>query len=84
VALTLAVNDASGLSLTSPTDRFLLWSVTDEDWVEIPGLRFGENDIAEPGRFVGPSGDVRVRVEALPSTSGYSSYERVDVTLEVR
>lgn len=84
VALTLAVNDASGLGVTSPSDRFLLWSVAEEDWVEIPDIRFGENDIAEPGRFVGPSGDVRVRVESLPSSSGYSSYERVDVTLEVR
>ncbi len=81
--LTLTINDASGQTGT-PNDRFLLWSVADEDWVELPGVSFGENEISDPGRFVGPSGEVRVRVDSLPSSSGYSSYERVDVTLEVR
>jgi hypothetical protein len=58
-----------------------LWDFSEAQWSLQRGLIWGENALPDPARFVGPGGEILVRVEN-PSTPPMS-IENVDFTLVV-
>ena len=59
-----------------------LWEFTRDDWVLLPDLAWGDTVIADPERFVGANGEIRLRLEQ-PINGAYLPIERADFTLEV-
>jgi hypothetical protein len=64
-----------------PDLRVELWDFSEYRWSQQVGLVWGENPIPDPARFVGPGGEILVRVE----NTGFSqvSIENLDFTLVV-
>jgi len=67
---------------TGPTGLFIyLWDFAENAWVEQPNVGWGDTSVAAPRTFVGPAGEIHVRVSnpnALQLT-----IERLDFTLSV-
>ena len=45
-----------------PGSLISLWDFAGANWASIPGLDWGENAIPNPARYVGPDGELRLRV----------------------
>jgi hypothetical protein len=72
-----------GYGLSGPADVFVdLWDFTEHTWARQAPLFWGDNDVSAPTRFVGPAGELQVRV-ALPSHVSQVSIEALDFTLVV-
>ncbi len=61
---------------------FSLWDYIEEDWVEIPAMRWGVNPIVDPARFVAPGGVIRLKIEN--TSSNYFTIDMSDFTLSVQ
>ncbi len=59
-----------------------LWEFARDDWVSLPDLAWGDTVIADPERFIGTNGEIRLRLEQ-PINGAYLPIERADFTLEV-
>lgn len=59
-----------------------LWDVAAADWVTIPDLKWGDNSIPDPSRYVAPGGDIRLRLRSM-NPSGVD-IELSDFSLVVR
>jgi hypothetical protein len=59
-----------------------LWDFTEHTWVPQLPVSWGDNDVRAPARFVGPGGEIQVRVR-LSSTSSQVNLEALDFTLVV-
>lgn len=59
-----------------------LWDYTQSSWVAIPDLQWGDTPIQNPERFVGPGGEIQLRVENQ-GTGSSVSVEASDFTLAV-
>jgi hypothetical protein len=71
---------SNGLSGPATTVRVQLYDVTEDTWVEQPGVVWGDTPMAAPTRFVGPHNNVLVRIK---NTSGMSlNIAQADFTLE--
>lgn len=60
--------------------RCLLWDFVDSQWHQLDNLAQGNNEIPNPGRYVGPNGEVLLKVE---STSNPEQISASHVTLVV-
>ena len=58
-----------------------LWDFTAAAWLEQPKLSWGDNGITPPARFVGPQGEILVRVTNVGGAS--ENIQQVDFTLDV-
>jgi hypothetical protein len=58
-----------------------LWDFAESAWSQQKNLIWGDNPIAEPDRFVGPGGEIQVRIEYAGTTQ--ANIERLDFTLVV-
>jgi hypothetical protein len=56
-----------------------LWDLTVGDWVPVASPQWGDTKIEQAGRFVGPAGDIQVRVRNQTPTVW--NVERIDFTL---
>jgi hypothetical protein len=56
-----------------------LWDFVEGAWLPVADLRWGDMAIPEPQRFVGPGGEIQVRVEN--NGAPQVSVERLDFTL---
>ncbi|MBI4771279.1 MAG: hypothetical protein HY784_12940 [Chloroflexi bacterium] len=73
----------SSYGVTGPAGVLIdLWDFTENTWVSQPALMWGDNEIEAPARFVGPGGEIQVRV-ALPGASSQLNLETLDFTLVV-
>lgn len=60
-----------------------LWDYTRSDWAPIADVAWGDTAIPEPGRFVGPGGEIRLKIEN-PSGNQTVNIEASDFTLKLR
>jgi hypothetical protein len=68
--------------VTGPTGLLVyLWDFAESAWVEQPAVEWGDTRIPAAGRFVGPAGEIHVRVSN--SNALQLSIERLDFTLAV-
>ncbi len=65
-----------------PDLRVDLWDYSEQRWSAQASVRWGDNSIADPERFVGPGGEIQVRVENLGALQ--VNVENLDFTLVVR
>ncbi|MCC6190471.1 MAG: hypothetical protein IT318_15695 [Anaerolineales bacterium] len=56
-----------------------LWDFSENNWVDVPAPVWGDNEISRPARFVGPGGEIQVRVANTGALQ--VSVERLDFTL---
>jgi hypothetical protein len=56
-----------------------LWDYSENLWVELAGLQWGDTPVPQPARFVGPGGEIQVRIRN--TTQLQVSIERLDFTL---
>jgi hypothetical protein len=56
-----------------------LFDFTDGDWVPMPNLTWGNTDVPQPERFVGPGGQIQARIQNTGQMQ--VSVERLDFTL---
>lgn len=59
------------------------WDFTAGKWVELPDAQWGDTGVPDPERYVGPGGEIRLRVDAS-QTQTPVLVERSDVTLVVK
>ena len=59
-----------------------LWDFDQAAWSLLSGVTWGDTTISNPEHFVGPDGEIRLRLEQAGS-SAYVPIERADFTLEV-
>ncbi|HTP02673.1 MAG TPA: hypothetical protein VMJ64_14955 [Anaerolineales bacterium] len=80
--LDLDVNAGALPSQVSNQVAAWLWDYEDGQWFKVDNLTWGGlNDIPAPSRYVGPGGEVRLRIE--PLANSYLSVSRSTVSLEV-
>lgn len=58
-----------------------LWDFETGQWVKVENLQWGENQIPEPLRYLGPGGEVRLRMQT--PTNDYVEVARTTITLLV-
>lgn len=58
------------------------WDFETGQWVKVENLQWGENQIPEPLRYLGPGGEVRLRIQT--STNDYVEIARTAVTMLVK
>ena len=56
-----------------------IWDFTENVWVPLTNLRWGDTKLPQPARFVGPSGEIQARI--ANNTQVQVSVERLDFTL---
>ena len=61
--------------------RVDLWDFTRDTWAEQGPVVWGDNEIEDPGDYVGPAGEIRVRFSY--EGTNRNEIERADFTLEV-
>jgi len=64
-------------SNVTPSEVFVsLWDFEQDTWIQMDGLLWGENDIPEPGSYVGKNGEIRLKVDGNQSSyiEMYSSH----------
>lgn len=66
---------ASGLNI-------YLWDFTEGVWVLHSGLNWGDISIPAPARFIGPRGEIQIKV-GVPASASQISIEAMDFTLTV-
>ncbi len=72
------LDESSGL--TGPAGvRVDVWNYEESDWDEIVNIAWGDTDLATPVRYVGPGGELQLRLTGLPG--GYASVARIDATV---
>jgi hypothetical protein len=76
-ALTLHLT-SYGLNGTASVD-IAVWDFAEEVWAELPPVAWGDTDLSQPERFVGPGGQIQVRIQN--SGQLQVSVERLDFTL---
>jgi hypothetical protein len=59
-----------------------LWDFSTGDWDQIEAVEWGTNDIPSPESFVGPGGEIRLRLNNT-SSFGPEQLERADFTLTI-
>jgi hypothetical protein len=62
--------------------NFFLWNFLDETWTNLPGVQWGNTAVPDPERFVGPGGQIRLRLEDGDPTRD-THIQAVDFTLAV-
>jgi hypothetical protein len=67
-----------GLSGTATVD-IAVWDFAEGVWVEMPPVLWGDTDIPQPERFVGPGGQIQARIQNNGQLQ--VSVERLDFTL---
>jgi len=88
-AFPVAYNSVQQLSLyldaqgsASPSQVIAsLWDFGNGQWEKVDNLAWGSNDIAEPGRYVGAGGEVRLQIEG--SSNSYLGLGASTITLVV-
>jgi hypothetical protein len=64
-------------SSATPSEVFVsLWNFEQNAWTQMNGLFWGENEIPEPGSYVGKDGEIRLKVDGNQSSyiEMYSSH----------
>ena len=69
-------------SVGPPSLLIYSWDFTEGVWVLHDALAWGDNALPAPSRFVGPGGEIQVRVN-LPQSAAQVSIESLDFTLVV-
>jgi len=59
-----------------------LYDFESSEWTEIPAVAWGDTEIPEPARFVGPGAEIRLQLDDN-APNQYVSLEKADFTLEV-
>lgn len=59
-----------------------IWDFQAEEWVLLPIVAWGDNDIFDPSRYVSPTGEIRLEI-SNPSEFSVVSLESMDFTLTV-
>ncbi|MCC7358669.1 MAG: hypothetical protein IT317_04300 [Anaerolineales bacterium] len=84
-AVALSQIDAVTLHLTSyglsgaATVEVWIWDFSENVWVPLPNLQWGDTRLPSPARFVGPSGEIQARI--ANNNQMQVSVERLDFTL---
>jgi hypothetical protein len=60
--------------------RFLLYDFAGNSWREFQGLAWGVNELDQPGRYVGETGEVRVEIRT-PTGLGSFTLESIEISL---
>lgn len=79
--LNLNINTGSNSNLTPDKVAASLWDLNTSQWVKIDDLQWGSNVIAEPTHYVGPGGEIQLKINVL--TNDYVEISPSDFTLVV-
>lgn len=60
-----------------------LWDFASEQWEVQPDIQWGDNPISRAERYVGPDGEIRLKLENNSSTFSPVMIESADFTLEI-
>ena len=59
-----------------------LWDFEQQAWITIPDTSWGDHEVTDPGRYVGPGGEIRMRLQNDQNPSGIQ-IEAADFTMTV-
>jgi hypothetical protein len=68
-------------STTAPQFEAYLWDFHSQDWEQIGELKWGDNDIPNPARFIGSGGRIQLKID--PGRAGNAPIRAADFTLVV-
>jgi hypothetical protein len=77
--MTLNLNVGSGASITDVS--VYIFDITSGEFVRLKGLRRGNNNIPDPWRYVGPGGDILIKIDT--ATNNYVEINPSTITLVV-
>ena len=72
------LDEASGLNGLANV-RVDIWNYTRSDWDEVKDIAWGDTIMPNPADYVGPGGEVQLRLSGQPG--GYASVSRIDATV---
>jgi hypothetical protein len=61
---------------------FAVWNYRTNNWTSLPVVQDGDNALPDPAEHVGPSGDIRLKIDV--SSNGPIQLDRADFTLTVQ
>jgi hypothetical protein len=68
-------------SSTAPQFEAYLWDFQSQDWEQIGELKWGDNDIPNPARFIGTGSRIQLKID--PGNAGNAPIRALDFTLVV-
>ena len=79
--LNLNMNNGSNSNITPDKVSASLWDFRASQWVKIEALQWGWNPITEPTHYMGPGGEIRLKID--PPTNDYVEISPSDFTVLV-